>query len=1060
MRATINGLADDAARGKNLSKIVYDARKALAGNPKAYLQVGVSLLWTGHENGEGKDGMVVADRQNLLYPSSTGGGVDVRVQEQVLVQRLAREMLEATDADIQACIRVEKHKVLPLAAYLLSLPEVWLYMCRTLDRIVKASETTKDLTPYETDAAKDLLEVVSGGVKAGDNYRDPLPGAVAKGIGRSDNSTLTRLEALLYESERKTQDSQAVAPGAAVPTGPLGAIDLLLTLLIDVVDPETSLNQSTVRDVLYDLTGNPTRFPSQNPLPSETQSSALGFGTRYRQWMQEVVNSVNVESTAKSVTVLLEKDGSSIGDTSHVMPAEQAAKDPVAEVAAYVCVARRLCCAPGPHQLASKTSGTSFGWYTTPDKAEKVDEGAHVAAVLPERSTSSEDRMMAEERHRATTVRMRRLVATTGGGHPTPSNLPHGIVRAEIAAAATIRSELRGAGDLKGGETGRALVEWSPNFKSEKDRPQWSDVCLATALGAAAASASTTRSSAAEDDEITSARRMAAVLRVAQLPSLYASRRTDLTSNNTSGKYAVLGTCPTEWTWWLNSYDSGEISKPLSERNKALGDSNVGSVPSWQGFADDIGDYVQIKVSENQKLENGVRLETPLETPESMIAMRRKLDIYAISTSSYEKEAKSSDRYETISTTTRLTDASTPEMKQHSALEAVLLSLVDPASLDNSVPRVRRDHGVLSAMASRLRDGLVAIETRHRLRRLRRMLGGDAADLLQQAVHSRTPLTAPPSSVSTVAVAPPIDSVERDRREAVWVDALRELTISGDPLFSFLKTLAGLLHEDVTSIIKLEDRSMESAQRALNDQRREVTRASVQFGQRVLDILITSVFKSSSFRIAVDESADPVEAGRATAKGLMVVGDDAVERLRQLSTAAGSQSNLFEAHVQLQQFVEQRRGAPLELSQLIEGVRTIVDKQLKSGLDMVDATMRSDERGAMDFLAQPRNSLVLRLRNETYAAIRSAYSDLEVEMRAMGRSSHIPTPFDCVEGPSRALTDQFAALAAYKLASSRIMSSSAAVYVGAVPAQLNMTMLRIALRKTAMRASEFARGRY
>ena len=253
---------------------------------------------------------------------------------------------------------------------------------------------------------------------------------------------------------------------------------------------------------------------------------------------------------------------------------------------------------------------------------------------------------------------------------------------------------------------------------------------------------------------------------------------------------------------------------------------------------------------------------------------------------------------------------------------------------------------------------------------------------------------------------------------------------------------------------------MESAQRMMNEQRREAARSSVQFGQRVLDILITSVFKSSSFRIAVDDSVDPAEVGRETAKTLKVVGDDAVEQLRRLSEAAGSQSNLFEAHVQLQQFVQARRGSPLELAQLVEGVRSIVDSQLKSNLRMIESVSHSDERGALDFLAQPRNSLIIRLRNETFASIRSAYDDLVVEMKSLGHRTRTPSPYDCVEGRSRALTDQFAALAAYKLASSRMLSSSASVYVGAVPASVNMTMLRIALRKTAMRAVEFSQGRF
>ncbi|MGZ0213948.1 MAG: hypothetical protein ACKVI4_15850, partial [Actinomycetales bacterium] len=51
----------------------------------------------------------------------------------------------------------------------------------------------------------------------------------------------------------------------------------------------------------------------------------------------------------------------------------------------------------------------------------------------------------------------------------------------------------------------------------------------------------------------------------------------------------------------------------------------------------------------------------------------------------------------------------------------------------------------------------------------------------------------------------PIQSyVERERRGAIWEDALREMSISSDRLYNFLRSMAGTLHEDVNAVVEVE----------------------------------------------------------------------------------------------------------------------------------------------------------------------------------------------------------------------------------------------------------------
>ena len=306
-----------------------------------------------------------------------------------------------------------------------------------------------------------------------------------------------------------------------------------------------------------------------------------------------------------------------------------------------------------------------------------------------------------------------------------------------------------------------------------------------------------------------------------------------------------------------------------------------------------------------------------------------------------------------------------------------------------------------------------------------------------------------------------IDAVERGRREAVWKDALRELTISGDKLFIFLKTLAGLLHDDVTNIIKMEDRSMEQAQRVRAEQRREALRATMSFSQRSMYALMGAIFRQSNFRLDVDQSQDGASQATTMAGELVVVSEETVDRIRKLANETNNRS-FFETQSQLTSFLEQSKGVSMPLQELVQGVRAIIRTQLTESLDMANRIDVHDERGAMDFLSQPRNSLIVRLKNETFAAIRQAYDALTVEMNAKGRRLQmqgIPV-YVCVEGPSRPLCDQFAALSAYFMSQSRLFSSSASVYVSAQSASSNALMLRVALQKCCMRAIEYHQGRY
>ena len=241
------------------------------------------------------------------------------------------------------------------------------------------------------------------------------------------------------------------------------------------------------------------------------------------------------------------------------------------------------------------------------------------------------------------------------------------------------------------------------------------------------------------------------------------------------------------------------------------------------------------------------------------------------------------------------------------------------------------------------------------------------------------------------------------------------------------------------------------------EQRREALRDSATFGQRIIDSVLSSVFKQSKLKVDLDLTNARSSAAEAAA-ALVVVSDEGIERVNELASGT-SGLGFLEASSQLRQYMDSRRGSPVALKTLLGDLREILDAHRTHVLRALQASQDQSTRSSMEYLAEPKNSLVIRLKNETFAAVRTAYDLLKVEMRNKGwANGSIPTAFDCIEGMDSALCNQFAQLAAYQLAHGRTFSSSSAIYVGANAARMNVQMLRLALAKTVNRVAERRRG--
>ena len=302
------------------------------------------------------------------------------------------------------------------------------------------------------------------------------------------------------------------------------------------------------------------------------------------------------------------------------------------------------------------------------------------------------------------------------------------------------------------------------------------------------------------------------------------------------------------------------------------------------------------------------------------------------------------------------------------------------------------------------------------------------------------------------------DADARERREHIRDDALRELAISGDRLYVFLKQMSGTLHGEVNQIISMDDRSMEAAQRARREVVREERRRASEFSQRVMAQVLNAVFGASKLRADVDmRAAEPLAEGARFAQSLVVVSEEASKRLDDLGSAQSGlgASQVFQG---MRRVLEEAREQPLSLAQLLGSLRGLLDEFNAAQLA---ATSRAlDENpgaAALEQLAEPRNSLLIRLNPETFAAIRTAYTMLERELQAHGERDPLRA-WQLIEGDDRALSDSFAVLCAYQLSHSRMFSSQASVYVGQMPARINMQSMRVALGKCVMEVERWKRG--
>ena len=342
---------------------------------------------------------------------------------------------------------------------------------------------------------------------------------------------------------------------------------------------------------------------------------------------------------------------------------------------------------------------------------------------------------------------------------------------------------------------------------------------------------------------------------------------------------------------------------------------------------------------------------------------------------------------------------------------------------------------------------------------------------------------------------PEADHKARARRHGMWKETLRELAISDDPLYTFLRHMAGLIHEDATSILQVDEGRMDEMYRRQSSDRADLLRREFEMQQKIVQEVVTSIFRESSFRVdlTVPPEAAPTGGGPGGAAAaarpstandivsqLVVVPSDLGDRIR--NVAAGEASMGFlDTQAALQKFLKQvssqptslkacaadhallthmhaRSSTPPRLSQrLLEDMREILLAGCNERMAALHKTAEEGLTTSMSYIASPRVSFVVQLKNETYAALRQAFDWFLREAAAQHFRVEGIKAWDLMEGRSRTLTNAFAAVAAHTLASTRMYSASNAQYVSAAAHRHTKIQAGIAMRVLLQEADKHSR---
>lgn len=261
------------------------------------------------------------------------------------------------------------------------------------------------------------------------------------------------------------------------------------------------------------------------------------------------------------------------------------------------------------------------------------------------------------------------------------------------------------------------------------------------------------------------------------------------------------------------------------------------------------------------------------------------------------------------------------------------------------------------------------------------------------------------------------DAAARERREAVWNDAMREACISGDRLYAFARQLAGTISEQVDSICMIDEGLLIRQQQDRLASRQRLTDRAAQEHMNLVRSVFAAVIKESGLTLGIDKQGDVAS--------LKVVSNTLRKQASELASGGSSSEGYFANSVRLENLLASGTGE-LTLSDLFQRLGDAGKALQQAALSSQPTETATGV--SIDFLSAPRNSLLLRWKPESLAAVRQAFDLFQRELLSLhGPTYRAISAYELIEGCDDSLCSAFAQFCAHCLVHSRLYSSSTAM---------------------------------
>ena len=266
--------------------------------------------------------------------------------------------------------------------------------------------------------------------------------------------------------------------------------------------------------------------------------------------------------------------------------------------------------------------------------------------------------------------------------------------------------------------------------------------------------------------------------------------------------------------------------------------------------------------------------------------------------------------------------------------------------------------------------------------------------------------------------------------------------VSTDRLWTFVRTLSGLIGEDADSLLVTADEASAAAARDLQAQRKATAERVAAFQTKIVESLVSSMMKDSGLRL--DTNAQDAQ------EKLVVINADTAKQMNDLASGQSGRP-FFEANVALRTLTDKGTGGKHKLGEVVAQLNGVV-RELHTALD---AELLSPQTAGASLaeLSMPRNSYFVKLREDTTAAIRSAYDKFSVEcaIKGVGRIRL----WELIEGADHTLCTRFAEFVGHVLVQNRTSTGVSALYAPRQQLVINASQAANSLQRLINHAGHY-----